>query len=168
VIVTSVEWSSIRVTTGKGKHAKTKSEPALHVTFSAPVYGVSDLGAYELSSVTTKKMKKKTVTSLKPVRLSSVVAASSPSTTSVELVPAGRFKVGPKYELEIVGADLHDALGRALDGNDDGEPRGNFVAMFGRSGVRFALPGARLSSALLSPAAVDAVLETAQLGRGER
>jgi hypothetical protein len=64
---------------------------------------------------------------------------------------AGRFKIGPKYELEIIGADLHDALGRALDGNDDSEPGGNFVAMFGRSGVTIAQPSARLSSALLSP-----------------
>ena len=96
------------------------------------------------------------------------MGASSSSTTSVELVPAGSFKIGPKYELEIIGADLVDALGRALDGNDDGEPGGNFVATFGRSGVTFALPGARLSSALLSPAAVDAVLETMQPDRGER
>ena len=147
VIVTSVEWSSILVKTGKGKHAKTKSEPALRVTYSAPVSGAAGLGAYELSSVTTKKVKKKSVTSLKPVRLSSVVAASSPSATSVELVPAGRFKIGPKYELEIIGADLSDSLGRALDGNDDGEPGGNFVATFGRSGETFALPSAQLSSA---------------------
>jgi hypothetical protein len=95
---------------------------------------------------------------LKPVRLNSVVAASSPSTTSVELVPAGSFKIGPKYELEIIGADLVDAEGRALDGTDFGEPGGNFVATFGRSGATFALPSARLSSAPPSPAAVDAVL----------
>ncbi len=164
VIVTSVEWSSIRVKTGKGKHAKTKSEPALRVTYSAPVSGAAGLGAYELSSVTTKKVKKKSVTVLKPVRLSSVVAASSPSATSVELVPAGRFKIGPKYELEIIGADLGDALGRALDGNDDGEPGGNFVAMFGRSGVLFGLPSGRLGSGGLSSAAVDAVLESTHAG----
>ena len=92
------------------------------------------------------------------------MAASSSSTTSVELVPAGSFKIGPKYELEVIGADLHDALGRALDGNDDGEPGGNFVAMFGRSGVTFGLPGAGLGSGGLSPAAVDAVLESAHAG----
>jgi hypothetical protein len=96
VIVTSVEWSSIRVKTGEGKHAKTKSEPALEVTFSAAASGIDDLGAYELSSVTAKKVKKKSVTTLKPVRLSAVVPASSPNATSVELVPAGSFKIGPK------------------------------------------------------------------------
>ena len=65
VIVTSVKWSSIPVKTGKGKHAKTKSEPALRVTFSAPGFRrahAAGLGAYELSSVSTKKVKKKTVT----------------------------------------------------------------------------------------------------------
>jgi hypothetical protein len=166
--VTSVEWSSIPVKTGKGKHAKTKSEPALRVTYSAPVSGAAGHGAYELSSVITKKVKKKSVTSLKPVRLSSVVAASSPSATSVELVPAGRFKIGPKYELEIIAADLSDSLGRALDGNNNGEPGGNFVATFGRSGVTFGVPSTRLSSAPLSPAAVDAVLETTHPRLGER
>ena len=114
--------------------------------------------------MTTKKVKKKSVTSLKPVRLSSVVAATSSSTTSVELVPAGRFKIGPKYELEIIGADLVDALGRALDGNDDGEPGGNFVEMFGRSGGTFEVPSGRLGSGGLSPAAVDAVLESTHAG----
>ncbi len=37
--------------------------------------------------------------------------------------------------LEIIAADLTDAFGRALDGNDDGEPGGNFGATFGKSGV---------------------------------
>ena len=36
VIVTSVEWTSIPVKTGTGKHAKTKSEPVLWVTYMPP------------------------------------------------------------------------------------------------------------------------------------
>ena len=93
------------------------------------------------------------------------MAASSSSTTSVELVPAGSFKIGPKYELEIIGADLHDGLGRALDGNNDGTPGGNFVDTFGRSGATFGLPSTRVGSGGLSPAAVDAVLESTNASR---
>ena len=36
--------------------------------------------------------------------------------------------------LEITVADLTDAFGRALDGNDDGQPGGNFSATFDQRG----------------------------------
>lgn len=108
-IVTSVKWTTIAVKTGSGKKAKTKSEPALEITFSEPVAGAGNLGAYVLSSVTTKTVKKKPVTTLKPIALSSAQVASIPRTTTVKLVPAGKVKIGPTDELEIIAADITDA-----------------------------------------------------------
>jgi RHS repeat-associated protein len=136
VFVTSVQWGTIQVKTGGHKKAKMKSETVLEISFSGAVSGAGNIGAYELSSLTTKKVKKKTVSTLKPIRLSAVVPAASPTTTSVALVPAGRINPARTDELQIIAADLIDAQGRALDGNHDGVPGGNFVATFSRKGLR--------------------------------
>jgi hypothetical protein len=56
-------------------------------------------------------------------------------TTSVALVPATKPNLAQTDELQIVAVDLTDSLGRALDGNDDGQPGRNFLATFGRKGV---------------------------------
>jgi hypothetical protein len=69
---------TIKVKVGNGKRARTKSETALEIQFSGLVAGTGELAAYQLSSVTTKKVKKKFVTSYKPIRLTSAVPASNP------------------------------------------------------------------------------------------
>ena len=71
-----------------GKKAKTKSESVLEIEFSGPVSGSGDLAAYQLSSVTTKKVKKKVGTTYEPIRLISALPASSPMTASVSLLPS--------------------------------------------------------------------------------
>ena len=57
VIVTSVRWETIKVKVGNGKRARTKSETALEIQFSGLVAGTGDLAAYQLSSVTTRRVK---------------------------------------------------------------------------------------------------------------
>jgi hypothetical protein len=136
VTVTSVHWETVKVKVGKGKKAKTKSETALDIQFSSPVAGAGDLAAYVFSGVTTKKVKKKTVASYTPIRLASVLPASAPMTSSVALVPDGKTITSQTDRLQITAADLRDALGRALDGNDDGQPGGDFVATFRRAGLK--------------------------------
>ena len=168
VVVTSVHWGTIKVKTGSGKRAKTQSKPALEITFSGAVSGAGNLAAYQLSSVTTKKVKKKTVTTLKPIRLSTVVPAASPMTTSVALVPAGKINLAQTDKLQIISADLIDAQGRALDGNDDGTPGGNFVATFSRNGLTLARPSAIRRATRLSPSAVDTVLRQSAVGTAPR
>src|SRR5262249_22056214 len=108
---------------------------------------------------TTRKVKKKTVTALKPIGLSSVVPASSATTTSVALVPARKINLTQTDELEIIAAELIDAQGGALDGNDDGIPGGNFVAAFSRNGLTSARRSAILHATRLSGSAVDTVLQ---------
>jgi hypothetical protein len=159
VIVTSVRWETIAIKSGTGKKAKTKSETALEIDFSGLVAGAGDLASYQLSSVTTKKVKNKIVTSYKPIRLTSALPASSPMTSSVMLVPATKPNLSKTDRLEITASDLTDALGRPIDGNDDGQPGGNFVATFSKQGVAFAQPDSRLATrASLDAVAVDALL----------
>ena len=144
VIVTSVRWETIKVKTGNGKKAMTKSESALEIEFNGPVAGSADLAAYQLSSVMTKKEKKKAVTTYKPIRLTLAVPTSSPLASSVSLVPATKPNLSETDRLEIVAGDLTDALGRPLNGNDDGQPGGNFAATFSKHGIAFAQPSVRL------------------------
>ena len=92
VTVESVRWETIKVKVGNGKKARTKSETVLEIQFSGLVAGTGNLAAYQLSSVTTKKVKKTVVTSYKPIRLTSAVPASSPMTSMVSLLPATQAK----------------------------------------------------------------------------
>ena len=63
-------------------------------------------------------------------------AASSPDT--VTLIPRTPFMVRKPVELTINGSSpsgLEDAEGRLIDGNQDGQPGGNAVAVLGKNGV---------------------------------
>jgi hypothetical protein len=58
-IVTSVQSETIKVNVGNGKRPKTENETVLDVQYSGLVAGSGDLAAYQLASVTTKKVKKR-------------------------------------------------------------------------------------------------------------
>jgi hypothetical protein len=160
VVVQSVHWGTMKVQVGTGKKARTKSETALEIQFSGLVAGAGDLAAYQLSGVMTRKVKKQTVTTYKPIRLTSAVPASSPLTSMVSLLTATKPNVAQTDRLQIVAADLTDVYGRALDGNDDGQPGGNFVATIKGNSVTVA--ATRIANAAfrspLTPEAVDWVI----------
>ncbi len=158
VTVESVYWGTIKVKVGNGKKARTQSETVLDIQFSGLVAGAGDLAAYQLSSVTTKKVKKTVVTSYKPIRLSSAVPASNPMASMVSLLPAIKPNLSQSDRIQIIAADLTDAYGRPIDGNDDGVPGGNYVGIVTKNGVT---PFAVASPATMAARAVDAVL-----GRG--
>jgi hypothetical protein len=134
VTVTSVEWETLPVRVDTGKKGKMKSETVLEIQFSGPVAGARNLSVYQLSTVKTKKIKKKVITTLKPIRLSSALPASSPLTISVALVPASKPNLALADQIQITAAGLTDAQGRALAVND-GQAGGDFVATLNRSGV---------------------------------
>ena len=159
-IVESVRWETIKVKVGNGKRARTKSETVLDIQFSGLVGGAGDLAAYQLSSITRKKAKKMTVTSYKPIRLTSAVPASSPMTSMVSLLPAIKPNLSQSDRIQIIAADLTDAYGRPLDGNDDGVPGGNYVAIVTKNGVT---PAAVAAPATVMARAVDAVIERNEL-----
>jgi hypothetical protein len=68
-------------------------------------------------------------------------------TSMVSLLPATKPNLSQSDRLQIVAADLTDAYGRPLDGNDDGQPGGNFSVIFTKQGVAFEPPNIRLDGA---------------------
>ena len=100
-----------------------------------------------------------TVTSYKSIRLTSAVPASSPMTSMVSLLPAIKPNLS-QTRIQIIAADLTDAYGRPLDGNDDGVPGGNYVAIVTKNGVT---PAAVAAPATVMARAVDAVIERNEL-----
>ena len=83
---------------------------------------------------------------------------------SVLLVPATKPNLSQADRLEIVAADLADALGRPLDGNGDGQPGGNYTATFSRSGATS--NGLSLARVREQPGTVSVAID-ALLARGE-
>ena len=75
------------------------------------------------------------VTSDKPIRLTSAVPASNPMTSMVSPSPAIKPNLSQSDRILIDAADLTDVYGRPLDGNDDGVPGGNYVAIVTKNGV---------------------------------
>jgi hypothetical protein len=102
-----------------------------------------------------RKVKKHTVTTYKPIRLASALPASSPTTSMVSLLPATKPKIAQPDRFQILAADLTDAYGLPIDGNDDGQPGGNYVAIITRKG---ATPAIAKAGPLTR--AVDALLQT--------
>ena len=96
------------------------------------------------------------VTSYKPIRLTSAVPASNPVTSMVSLLPAIKPNLSQSDRIQIIAADLTDLYGRPLDGNDDGVPGGNYVAIVTKNG---ATPAAVAAPANMMARAVDAVLQ---------
>ena len=99
------------------------------------------------------------VTSYKPIRLTSAVPASNPMTSMVSLLPAIKPNLSQSDRILIIAADLTDAYGRPIDGNDDGVPGGNYVAIVTKNGVT--------TSAVAAPATMAAKAVDVLLDRGE-
>ena len=51
------------------------------------------------------------------------------------LLPAIKPNLSQSDQIQIIAADLTDAYGRPIDGNDDGVPGGNYVAIVTKNGV---------------------------------
>jgi hypothetical protein len=81
-------------------------------------------------------------------------------TSMVSLLPAIKPNLSQSDRIQIIAADLTNAYGRPIVGNDDGVPGGNFVAIVTKNGVP---PGAVASPATMMARAVDAVIERNEL-----
>jgi hypothetical protein len=76
--------------------------------------------------------------------------------SSVLLALTTKPNLSQTDRLQIVAADLTDALGRPLDGNNDGQPGGNYIATV--SGSRVTADGIGLARTQRQPVAVaDAI-----------
>jgi hypothetical protein len=54
----------------------------------------------------------------------------------VTLQVSGKLALSPAPELRISAAGILDASGRPLDGNGDGQPGGDYVALLTRGGAQ--------------------------------
>ncbi len=81
------------------------------------------------------------------------------------MMPATKPNLSQTDRLQVVASDLTDALGRPLDGNNDGQPGGNYTAKLSRIGVTSdPLSLARMREQPDSvPAAIDALLARGEL-----
>jgi hypothetical protein len=82
----------------------------------------------------------------------------------VTLTPRVKLTATKPEELVVKGASLTDTLGREIDGNDDGQPGGNFIATI--SGSRVTAGGIPLVRTRRRPASVEDVIDHV-LARGE-
>ena len=155
VTVNSVRLATEKIKVGKGKKAKTKVETVLQLQFSGALSGASNLGAYQLLSGKTKK---RVTTYNKRVPLASAVYSASATSWTVMLVPTNKLNLSQPEQLRITAADLTDAFGRPLDGDDNGQPGGDFVAILSKKGVTVASAADRVTTS-----AVDLVLREESL-----
>jgi uncharacterized repeat protein (TIGR01451 family) len=161
VTVTSWGVTTEALKVGKGKKAKTKKETVLEVHFSGALNGAGKLAAYQLlSGKTTKHV----TTFNKRVPLVSAVYSASPSAWSVTLVPASKLNLSQPEQLRITAADLTDADGRALDGNGNGQPGGDFVGTLGKKGTNLVVAARTRARDRVTAAAVDVAI--GELGGG--
>ena len=126
VTITSLPTPTIKIGTGK----RAKSEVAIELQFSGAVNGVGNLGAYLLQS---GKSKKGVTRYTKTVPLT--LARYNASTHTLDLVPKSKTNLAAPARLTVTASLITDAFGRPLDGNHDGQPGGNFVAIFSNKGV---------------------------------
>ncbi len=112
---------------------------------------------YSLAPETTKKHVLKLGKPVAPA-----TAIYNASTNTVTLTPKKALVLNPPEQLKINSSGLLDALGRALDGNNDGVPGGNFVATLSKQGITLQRLGGQ-SASRLAATAVDHLLEKGAL-----
>jgi hypothetical protein len=94
-----------------------------------------NVGDYHLAAA--GRGKKGAVSFTKGIGLAS--ASYDAATHTVVLTLRGSLNLGQSLQLRISAAGVLDAWGRPLDGKHSGQPGGDFVATFGKGGVRISI-----------------------------
>jgi hypothetical protein len=126
-IITGVHLQTVHLT-------KRKTATEIIVSFSGTdsLLGAGNLANFHLFAA--GKGKKAKVYN-KPVALTS--AAYSPAGETVALMPkGGKLSLKSPLLLQINSAGILDAEGRAIDGNRDGQPGGDYRALLSKKGVQ--------------------------------
>jgi len=131
VTVTSMGLTTVKVGSGR----KAKKETVLQIQFSGALNSndADNRAAYQLFSGSTKKSH-----TVFNNRLKVVSAVYNPQALTVRLFAAQKLTLAHPLELEITAALIPDIYGRALDGNDDGQPGANFTGTLSKNGVTLA------------------------------
>jgi hypothetical protein len=129
----------------------------IKVDFSAAlnVTEATSLASYRLA--TAGKRGSFTAKNAKVIPLKT--AEYDPALGEVTLVPRKPFKLTKPVQLRVDGgspAGLHDSSGRLIDGNHDGQPGGNAVAVLGPKGVTLSALALLHVGAGTTPAAIIA------------
>jgi hypothetical protein len=117
---------------GKGRKAKKKEVLVLQFSGALNPGAAENRNAYQIAPITKTKGKKpgtKFGNSVSPAS-----AAYNPINDTVTLTPARKLNLAKPEQLRIIAARVTDAVGRPIDGNDDGQPGGDYVATFTKRG----------------------------------
>ncbi len=130
-----------------------KTSLVIVVQFDEPLdpAAAANLGAYALKTVAERKSQRS-----KPVVLGR--SSYNPVTNTVTLVPLKKLVLSSRLQLVINASLLTDARGRPLDGNDDGQAGGNFLATLSKGGVSVASAARTVGAQHVSALAVDVLL----------
>ncbi len=158
VIVESLQVEKIKV--GKGKKAKKETVLVLQFSGALNAGAADNANAYELAPVITvkatgkgKHKKPPTTTLGTSVKLASAVYTSN----QVTLTPRGTLNLAKPEELIVKAALVTDTLGRQIDGNDNGQAGGNYIATI--SGSRVTVGGLPLARTQSRPASVEDTID---------
>ncbi len=126
VTVTGVQIKSVRL-------PKKKTATDIIIAFSGDLDlpDAETLGNYHLAAPGKGKKSK---TYSKKIILKSAVFDST--TDEVTLQVSGKLALSPAPQLRITAAGILDSFDRALDGNGDGQPGGDFVALLTKAGAQ--------------------------------
>jgi hypothetical protein len=160
---------------GKGKKAKKETVLVLQFSGALNAAAADNSSAYELAPVITVKATgkgkhKKPPTTKLGAPLTPAPAVYSAANNQVTLTPRGTLNLTKPEELIVIGALVTDTLGREIDGNDDGQPGGDYIAIISGSRVTpggLPLARTRQQSATI-PAAIDALLARGELAEMTR
>jgi hypothetical protein len=152
-----VKVSNVQVVTNR-KHKVTE----VIVTYSGAVNAAEAQGLGEYSLVMAGNHGSFTAKNAKKIKLKA--ASYNTTNDTVTLIPRKAFALTKKVQLQVDGlppSGLQDSQGRLIDGNHDGQPGGNAVAVLTRGGVSMAvLPvGPSGGANSVSAATIDALLE---------
>ena len=127
VSVLSVSIQSVRL----GKSNRKTQVIVLQFSGALNAGDAQWIGTYSLATITSGKKQKS-----KGVALSQ--ATYEPGINSLRLMTRKPLVLNPSLKFTINAAGLLDSLDRALDGNLDGQPGGNFLATLNKRGVTIA------------------------------
>jgi RHS repeat-associated protein len=167
VTVESVKVETIKV--GKGKKAKKETVLVVQLSGAVNAGAADNASAYQFAAVTKvpakgKGKNRKPATIKLGARMPPASAVYSPSNNTVTLTPRGKLTATKPEELIVNGSFLTDTLGREIDGNDDGQPGGDYIATI--SGSRATAGGVSLVRTQQQPSTVADVIDHL-LARGE-
>jgi hypothetical protein len=163
VDVISPSAQVVAVSVQKLQLARRKTGTVIDIQFDEPLdaAAAANLAAYLLTTTAPGRQHRSRLLPLARSRYNAM-------TNTVTLTPLRMLSLSSPVQLRIIASVLIDALGRPLDGNDDGQPGGDFVAPLHKAGVSTASAAGSRFVEPLSTLVVDSSLSDGFRPRGVR